>query len=107
MRLTKVMWMARFSLQHYVSALAETVAATSSEGGLASRQAVNQTVMPGRPTRWADSCGGGGSGILGTIRCFFGGAPVVPLTCWLLHSVRSGHCASSNALFWRSVLRPD
>ena len=65
---------ARYSLQHYVSALAETVAATSSESRLAGGQAVNDTVMPGRPTRWADSCGGGGSGILGTIRCFFGGA---------------------------------
>lgn len=77
-RLTTLLWMTRYSLQHYVSALAETVAATSSEGGLASRQAVNETVMPGRPTRWANGCGGGGSGILGTIRCFFGGVTYFP-----------------------------
>ncbi len=77
-----VRWRGRYSLQHYVGALAETVAATNSQSSLASGQALNETIAPGKPTQAADSCGGGGGGILGTIHCFFGSAhPRAPCCC--------------------------
>jgi hypothetical protein len=71
----------RFGLQHYVSALAETVTASGSQGALASGRAGSQTVAPGRPTHWADNCGGGGGGILNTVRCFFDRAPAGAPRC--------------------------
>ena len=41
----------RYGLQHYVGALAETVAATNSQSSLASGQALNETIAPGKPTQ--------------------------------------------------------